>query len=145
MNGRLDMKKKRNIFLLLCSVLIMLIGCSKKNNDDNPNDFLMQYINDYKLKQENVDGTFEISVIIPDFEEIMRNLAIDKLQGEISIESINNLVNEYPDCKKEYVVIVSDISDKEEIEAILNKKIAEELIKSAIINNEYKEEWSIEE
>ena len=43
------------------------------------------------------------------------------------------------------MVIVSDLSDNEEIEAVLNDRIAEELIKSAIINIEYKEEWSTEE
>ncbi len=138
------MKKRKIFFVLLCSVLIMLIGCSKKNNDDS-NDFLTKYIDKYKIKQENDDGTTEISVIVPDFEKIIKNLAIDKLQSEMSIGSINNLVNEYPDYKKEYVIIVSNLSDKEDIEAVLNDKMAEDLIKSAITNIVYEEEWSAEE
>lgn len=63
----------------------------------------------------------------------------------MSIGSINNLVNEYPDYKKEYVIIVSNLSDKEDIEAVLNDKMAEDLIKSAITNIVYEEEWSAEE
>ena len=140
------MKKRKIIFLLLCNVLIMLTGCSKKNsNDNNSNDFLTQYTYDYTIKQENDDGTTEISVIAPDFETIIENMTIDILEDEINIENIYNLVNEYPDYKKEYAIIVSDLSDKEEVEAVLNNRIAEELIKSAIINIEYKEEWSTEE
>ena len=139
------MKKRKMFFWLLCSVLIMLIGCSKKNNNDGSNDFLSQYIDGYKIQQENDDGTTEISIIAPDFEKIVENLTVDKLQNEISIDNINNLVNEYPDCKKEYVIIVSDSSDKEEIEAVLNDEIAKQLIKLAIMNTEYQEEWSTEE
>ena len=128
------MKKRKIIFLLLCNVLIMLTGCSKKNsNDNNSNDFLTQYTYDYTIKQENDDGTTEISVIAPDFETIIENMTIDILEDE------------NPDYKKEYAIIVSDLSDKEEVEAVLNNRIAEELIKSAIINIEYKEEWSTEE
>ena len=140
------MKSKEIIFLLLCWLLILFAGCSKQNKgDNNSNDLLTQYISDYTIKQENDDGTTEISITAPDFETIIKSVVIDKQESEISIENINNLVKKYPDCKKEYVVIVSDLSDKEEIEAVLNDRIAEELIKSAIINIEYKEEWSTEE
>lgn len=138
------MKKRKIFFVLLCSVLIILIGCSKKNND-NSNDFLTKYTDKYKIKQENEDGTIEIGVIAPDFETIINNAVKNKQDNEINIENINNLINKYPDYEKEYVIIISDLSDKEEIKAVFNDKIAEELIKSAIINIVYEEEWSAEE
>lgn len=105
----------------------------------------MQYTSDYSIKHDNEDGTIEIGIIAPDFEKIINNAIKNNQEDEMNIENVNDLINEYPDYKKEYVIIVSDLSDKKEIEAILNDKIAEELIKSAITNIVYEEEWSAEE
>lgn len=141
------MKRKRMILLILCTLLTLTIACSKNEEEnDNSNNLILQYTSDYSIKHENEDGTMEIGVIAPDFETIINNVVKNKQENEITIENINNLINKYPDCKKEYVLIVSDLSNKEEIEAVLNDKIAEELIKSAITNIVYEEEeWSVEE
>lgn len=140
------MKKERKIFIVLCSVLIMLSGCSKNNKDDNDdfNNFFTQYVSDYTVVQENDDGTVEISVIAPDYKAIMEKASENNNEHEISMENINNLVNEYPDYKKEYIFTVKDLSN-ESIEEALNDKIVEDLIKSAIKNTEYEEKWSTEE
>lgn len=138
------MKIKEILFLLLCWVLIMLTGCSEKNNDDNSNDFLMQYTSDYTIRQENDDGTVEISVIAPDFKTIIEHMIDNRQEREISIENIEDIVNKFPDCKKEYILIVDELSG-EKIDEVFNSQVAEELIRMAIMNIDYEEEWSTEE
>ncbi len=140
------MKIKKILFLLLCCwELLMFTGCSEKNNDDNnSNNFLTQYTSDYTIRQENDDGTVEISVIAPDFKTIIEHMIKNRQECEISIESIEDIANKYPDCKKEYILIVDELSS-EKIDEVFKSQIADELIKIAIMNIDYEEEWSTEE
>ncbi len=140
------MKRKRMMLLILCTLLTLTIACSNNDEEsDKSNNLILKYASDYSIKHENEDGTIEIGVIAPDFETIINNAIKNNQEDEMNIENVYDLINEYPDYKKEYVIIVNDLSDKEAIEAILNDKIAEELIKSAITNIVYEEEWSAEE
>lgn len=134
------------MLLILCTLLTLTIACSNNDEEsDKSNNLILKYASDYSIKHENEDGTIEIGVIAPDFETIINNAIKNNQEDEMNIENVYDLINEYPDYKKEYVIIVNDLSDKEAIEAILNDKIAEELIKSAITNIVYEEEWSAEE
>lgn len=140
------MKRKRMMLLILCTLLTLTIACSNNDEEsDKSNNLILKYASDYSIKHENEDGTIEIGVIAPDFETIINNAIKNNQEDEMNIENVYDLINEYPDYKKEYVIIVNDLSDKEAIEAIINDKIAEELIKSAITNIVYEEEWSAEE
>lgn len=134
------------MLLILCTLLTLTIACSNNDEEsDKSNNLILKYASDYSIKHENEDGTIEIGVIAPDFETIINNAIKNNQEDEMNIENVYDLINEYPDYKKEYVIIVNDLSDKEAIEAIINDKIAEELIKSAITNIVYEEEWSAEE
>lgn len=136
-------RKIKKSGILFCVFLLLFTGCSRINSeDDNVNRLIAEYVSEYTVKNENNDGTILIGVVAPDFEFIMEDVAEKDPVMRIDGENIDDIVEKYSEYKKEYVLVVNELSNEEIINA-LNDKIAEDLIHFAIINSKYEENWGV--
>ena len=85
-----------------------------------------------------------VSVNAPDFKSVTEAIMAENGENDITVNDIEEIVNEYPDYKKEYKFWV-DTDEKDEVEKGFLNEISEELIVDAIKNVDYTEEWSAEE
>lgn len=136
---------KKYILLLLIFGILGLSACSSKkqeNSNDEVKDFCKQYASDYTLVQSK-DEMCVVSVEAPDFEKIVQILLEDG-QQEINVQLLKKVIENNPDCTKEYLVNV----ESEDISAIKEAflgQVSYELMVAAIQDVKYEDKWSVEE
>lgn len=137
-------KRIRQRFPAVILGVIVLVACEKKDDKDAIKDYCMQYVSKYEVIQEKPDGKFEISVLAPDFEQVIETILTEDKEIEITSIVLEEAVEKYPDCEKEYI-FYSDSDQMENIEKAFLEEVSHELVVSAIKKVEYKEKWDVEE
>lgn len=140
------MKRKLLVLnLILITLLFIGTSCSKKDSKEKfLDDFYKQYATDYNIVEENKDGTFRISITAPDVKAIVEIMSKYNGEGDVNIDDLRDTIKEYPDCKKEYIFNVNELTN-DGIKVSFSNEIAKDLVISAIENIEYTETWGTEE
>ena len=136
---------KKYVLLLLFLGMLGLSACSsekEENSNDDVKNFCKQYASDYTFI-ESKDETCVVSVEAPDFEKIVKILLEDGEQ-ELNADLLQEVIENNPDCTKEYIVNVEN-EDTLVIEEAFLEQVSYELMVAAIQNVEYEEKWSVEE
>jgi len=136
---------KKYILLILFVGMLGLSACGSANEEssnDEMRTLCKQYASDYTFIENN-DEMCVVSVEAPDFEKIVKILLEDGEQ-ELNAELLKEVIENNPDCKKEYIVN-AEREDTLVIEEAFLEQVSYELMIAAIQNVEYEEKWDVEE
>lgn len=139
-------KSKLEAVVMIGLSLAILTSCgtSEKEKDDALKNYCEKYASEYEVIEQMENGAIMVSVNAPDFKSVTEAIMAENGENDITVNDIEEIVNEYPDYKKEYKFWV-DTDEKDEVEKGFLNEISEELIVDAIKNVDYTEEWSAEE
>lgn len=101
------------------------------------------YSSEYKVINENDDGTYEISIDAPDFALLICYIS-EENTDRFSARKLRRAIKVFPDCKKDYTFIVDNLNSEEINEKFIDE-IAYDLMKSAIQNSNYQEGGKLSE
>lgn len=104
-----------------------MMGKSKETFDD----LLNSYVSNYKMLEENDDGTTTIEITAPDFEEIIKILSKTDNIENVDSELLLKTIKDHPDCQKNYKIFVEK-NNIQEIEKKFLQQVSYELIVSAM-------------
>ena len=80
---------------------------------------------------ENEDGTYTIRIEAPDFAKILKQEIEVNPTLTINLESINLLINKYPDLKKTYEITAAS-NTQDDIQKAFLQQISYDLMVAAI-------------
>lgn len=138
---------KITLMLVVCLIIIMFSACSNANENTNNNkiyDCCKEYAKDYVIVETADEEKTTVKVNAPDFNEIIKIMSEDTNIDELNSIDLEKIINENPECTKEYVFSVDSIDD-DEIEKKFLDQVSYELMIYAIENIECTDEWSAEE
>lgn len=148
MKGVKGMRKRKLGSLVMIGLSLVVLsscGISKKEDDGNAlKKYCEKYASEYEVIEQKENGAIMVSINAPDFKSVTEAIMAENGENDITVNDIEEIVNEYPDYKKEYKFWV-DADEKDEVEKGFLNEISEELIVDAIKNVDYTEEWSAEE
>lgn len=89
------------------------------------------FTNEYQVISENEDGTYTIRIEAPDFAKILKQEIEVNPTLTINLESINLLINKYPDLKKTYEITAAS-NTQDDIQKAFLQQISYDLMVAAI-------------
>lgn len=128
----------KKLFLVLCMLVLALTACG--NNDKPVDEYCWEQASDYTIVSENDDGSVIVSLMAPDYAQLIQTILTEDSDAEISVESLSDAIKDYPEAVKEYIISVNT-TDEDAVKAVFTDQIAKELAITAISRAESKEEW----
>lgn len=118
--------------------MLVFVACG---SDDTPIDeYCWNQASDYTIITENTDGSVIVTLIAPDYAQLIQNILLENSYTKVSVKSLSDAIKASPDTVKEYVISANS-TDEATIKAAFNDQIAKELVIAAISRTETKEEW----
>lgn len=139
-------KMKKRLLLFVCLISANIMACSSNTESKKEAavaEFCKEYVTEYDVIEAQDNGEVLISVEAPDFEKIAK-MMLEEGNEEVDIDVIKDMIEEYPEYRKEYMFSVAN-EETSVIEEEFLQHISYELMVTAIKEIKYEEKWSVEE